>query len=246
MRKPRRLSPEELAPYLLEIPAASPSRPPSGKISASTSDAGPAPPDVSAPESVETNEPPRSIDWAALFGNGNPVELEVGFGKGLFLVNAGASRPDRNFFGIEIVRKYQLFATTRIALRQLANVKTCCADAKRVLHDFVRPGSVDTVHVFFPDPWWKNKHKKRLLFTPDFATDVLNVLKLGGRLHFVSDVADYFEMVTGTLAGLTNFRRLAPPDANEPAHDMDYLTNFERKFRKEGRPIYRSMYEKVD
>lgn len=224
MRKPRRLSADELAPYQVDLPEANPSRKPS------TDDAPP---------------PPR-IDWRDLFGNDQPVEVEVGFGKGLFLVNAGLSRPDRNFFGIEIVRKYQLYATNRIAVRKLPNVKTCCADAKRVLKNHITPGSVATVHVFFPDPWWKTRHKKRLLFTPDFAESVLTVLEVGGQLHFVSDVKDYFEMVTATLAAITGLRLLPPPDANEPAHDMDYLTNFERKFRKEGRPIYRSRYSKIE
>jgi tRNA (guanine-N7-)-methyltransferase len=223
VRNRRRLSPDELAPYVLELPAAPRAR---------SAEPGGAP------------EPVRLIDWSTLFGNNHPVELEVGFGKGLFLLNAAASRPDRNFFGIEIVRKYQLYAATRIAVRNLPNVKTCCADAKRVLREYVPAGSVDTVHIFFPDPWWKHRHKKRLLFTPDFVESVLRVLAPAGRLHFVSDVADYFEMVTRTLASVTGFERLPPPDANEPRHDMDYLTNFERKFRKEGRPIYRSLYEK--
>jgi tRNA (guanine-N7-)-methyltransferase len=150
-----------------------------------------------------------------------------------------------NYFGIEIVRKYHLYAATRVALRRLTNVKTCCADAKRVLANHVVPGSVRTVHVFFPDPWWKKRHKKRLLFTEEFAAAVVRVLEPGGALHFVTDVSDYFTMVTAMLATLPALRELAPPVENTPQHDMDYLTNFERKFRKEGRPIYRARYEKV-
>jgi tRNA (guanine-N7-)-methyltransferase len=184
------------------------------------------------------------LDWPSLFGNANPVEIEVGFGKGLFLVSSGEANPHVNYFGIEWIRKYQLYATTRAAVRNLTNVKTCCADAKAVLRDLIPAGSVRTVHVFFPDPWWKNRHKKRLLFTPDFAASVLKVLQPGGVLHFVTDVADYFEWVTGTLAAIPQFELLPPPAESAPQHDMDYLTNFERKFRKEGRPIYRSRYIK--
>jgi tRNA (guanine-N7-)-methyltransferase len=180
-----------------------------------------------------------------LFGNENPVEVEVGFGKGLFLLTAATARPHRNIFGIEIVRKYQLYAATRIAVRKLPNVKTCCGDAKRVLRDYVRPGSVAAVHVYFPDPWWKIRHRKRLLFTPEFASLVLGALRPGGQLHFVTDVADYFATVTGLLAGVPGLLRLPPTNPTDPKHDMDYLTNFERKFRKEGRPIYRSLYEKA-
>jgi tRNA (guanine-N7-)-methyltransferase len=114
-----------------------------------------------------------------------------------------------------------------------------------VLANHIPPGSVRTVHVFFPDPWWKSKHKKRLLLTDEFAAAVVRVLQPGGVLHFVTDVKDYFEMVAAMLATVPAFRELPPPVENAPQHDMDYLTNFERKFRKEGRPIYRSRYEKV-
>ena len=184
------------------------------------------------------------LHFPTLFGNSNPVEVEVGFGKGLFLVSSGVANPHVNYFGIEWIRKYQLYATTRAAVRELANVKTCCADAKAVLRDHIPAGSVQTVHVFFPDPWWKARHKKRLLFTQDFAASVLRVLRPGGVLHFVTDVADYFAMVTDLLAGVPEFALLPPPDENTPQHDMDYLTNFERKFRKEGRAIYRSRYQR--
>jgi tRNA (guanine-N7-)-methyltransferase len=223
VRKPRRLSAEELAPYVWELPQAARGRwgnRPGGA-------------------------PPTPIDWRELFGNENPVEVEVGFGKGLFLLTAAAERPDLNFFGIEIIRKYQLYAATRVAVRKLPNVITCCGDAKQVLREYVRPGSVAAVHVYFPDPWWKTRHRKRLLFTPEFADLVSRALRPGGRLHFVTDVADYFEMVTGLLAGVPGFVRLPPPNPTDPKHDMDYLTNFERKFRKEGRPIYRSLYDKA-
>lgn len=224
MRKPRRLTPAELAGHLLELPRPHPLR---TRI----------PGELLPPE-----PPPPRIDWAALFGNPNPVEVEVGSGKGLFLVTAATAHPDRNFLGIEIVRKYQLYMTTRLAVRNLPNAKSCCADAKFVLRDCVVPGSVAAVHVYFPDPWWKTKHKKRLLFTPEFAADVLRVLVPGGKLHFASDVADYFAMVSATLAANPGYRLLPPPPEPEPTHDMDYLTNFERKFRKEGRPIYRAEY----
>ena len=222
MRKTRRLTREELAPYVVELPEARPNRPPADAATITG----------------------RSIDWRQLFDNDHPVEVEVGFGKGLFLLNAGLARPDRNFFGVEVVRKYQLYAAERVAVRGLPNVKTCCADAKVVLRDFVPAGSVEDVHVYFPDPWWKTRHK-RLLFTPDFAESILKALAPGGRLHFVSDVADYFAMVTAMLVGMPAFRRLPAPDAENPRHDMDYLTNFERKVRKEGRPIHRALYEKV-
>ena len=194
------------------------------------------------PFSVSVPVGAKPLNWPEIFGNSNRVEIEVGFGKGMFLIAEGVRNPGTNYFGVEIVRKYQLYATTRIAVRKLPNVRTCCADARLVLRDFVTPESVDTVHVFFPDPWWKNKHKKRLLFTPEFAELVHRVLKPQGVLHFVTDVQDYFEMVDAMLKADPSFTVLTPPDASAAAHDLDYLTNFERKYRLEGRSIYRAHY----
>jgi tRNA (guanine-N7-)-methyltransferase len=162
----------------------------------------------------------------------------------MFLLSAATANPQRNFFGIEIIRKYQQYATTRIAGRKLPNVRTCCADAKHIFRDYVSPGSVDAVHVYFPDPWWKTRHRKRLLFTTEFADLILRVLRPGGVLYFATDVAEYFEMATGLLKALPAFTRLPSLQEQTPAHDLDYLTNFERKFRKQGKAIYRASYRK--
>ena len=188
--------------------------------------------------------PAPPIVWRELFGNDNPVEVEVGFGKGLHLVNAGAARPYTNFFGVEIIRKYQLYAATRLALRHLTNVRVACADGRALLRDRVSPTSVDAVHVYFPDPWWKARHRKRRVFTPEFAQQAWRVLRPGGQLLVVTDVPDYAQMVRETVAGHTAFAEAEPPAEHQPGHDMDYLTNFERKFRREGKPIWRMRFVK--
>jgi tRNA (guanine-N7-)-methyltransferase len=187
------------------------------------------------------------IVWRDLYGNDNPVEVEVGFGKGLFLTAAAAVHSDRNFFGIEIVRKYQLLAATRILQRGLTNVRVACADAGILLRDRVAPRSVDVVHVYFPDPWWKTRHRKRRVFTPVFARTTAMILRCGGQLSLATDVEAYHGVMTRIVGDLGPvFRELTPPPPREPAHDMDYLTNFERKFRKQGRPIYRALFERTD
>jgi tRNA (guanine-N7-)-methyltransferase len=227
VRKPRRVPESELQPYMWTVPLALRGR--WGVL----------------PHEADSETSPTPLDWATLFSNPNPVEIEVGFGKGMFLLNAALAQPGTNYFGIEIIRKYQLLATTRIATRRLPNVKTCAADAKLVLRDYVTPGSVQSVHVYFPDPWWKNRHEKRKLFTPEFAQLIAQVLHPAGILYFVSDVADYFAMVTELLASMPEFAPREPVPPSPAQNDQDYLTNFERKFRKEGRPIYRSRYERL-
>jgi tRNA (guanine-N7-)-methyltransferase len=204
------------------------------------------PPEQLSPYLLAVPDPPAPLDWRAVFGNDHPVEVEVGSGKGLFLVTAATACPGVNFLGVEIVRKYQLFTATRLAKRGLANVRVVQADARPFLRDCVPAASVQAVHVYFPDPWWKKRHWKRRVFTAEFAAECASVLRSGGRLHAVTDVEQYFHVITELAGGQAALRPAPPPDARAPAHDLDYLTNFERKFRKEGRPIYRACYERAE
>lgn len=218
MRRGPRLPVEDLQPYLwaVHVPR------------------GPAQPQAA----------PSPLNWTHVFGNNLPVEIEVGFGKGLFLLNAGRDRPHVNFFGIEIERKYALFTATRLAKNNLRNVKVATCDAHWFLREHVAAESVAAIHVYFPDPWWKTRHRKRRLFTRAFAEQCVRVLRVDGRLRLASDVEAYF---TETARMLEQFSALAPLpqlEVRAPSHDLDYLTNFERKYRKEGRPIYRGMWIK--
>lgn len=236
MRKTRRLTREELAPWVWEMSRPAPAR-----------DQPEAKGDGETPSSLSTHHsPPTPIDWAALFGNANPVEVEVGTGKGLFLLNAATARPDVNFFGVEVVRKYQLYAATRYAIRKLPNVKTACADAKVVLRDFVPPGSVAAVHVYFPDPWWKKRHRKRRVFTPEFAADAARALTVGGRLLIASDVEEYFGVMAAILRVMPAFvERPGQADRAAPRSDAGFATNFERKALESGGSVWRAVYERT-
>jgi tRNA (guanine-N7-)-methyltransferase len=189
--------------------------------------------------------PLAPIDWATLFGNDHPVEIEVGTGKGLFLLTAATGRPGTNFFGIEVVRKYQLYAATRYAVRKLPNVKTACADAKLVLRDYVPAGSVAAVHVYFPDPWWKKRHRKRRVFTPEFSADAAKALRPGGVLHLATDVEEYFGVMTGIVRAMPAFREVRSAVSTEPVEVAGFETNFERKARLKGTPVWRADYERT-
>jgi len=185
-------------------------------------------------------ETPAPLDWPGIFGNEQPVEIEVGCGKGLFLLTASLERPDVNFLGIEIERKYQLFTANRVAKRQLRQVRLVCTDARLFFRDYVAAGSVQAVHVYFPDPWWKTRHHKRRVFTEEFATACTRVLRPGGRLEVMSDVAEYFAVIAALLGRQTALR---PVPAL--ASSATYRTNFERKYRQIGKPIYAASYEKA-
>ncbi len=198
--------------------------------------------DELAPYLLDVPDVPTPLAWAEVFGNARPVELEVGFGKGLFLLRTAAARPDVNFVGVEILRKYQLYSATRLAKRGLRNVRLARADAREFLRDHVAEASLQAVHVYFPDPWWKRRHVKRRVFTAEFAVECQRVLAPGGALHLATDVADYFEYITKLVAEHTALRRSGAPEPGAPADDLDYLSNFERRFRKEGREVYRALF----
>jgi len=221
VRRGPRLPLEELAPYLLTVATGGP---PVGDSRA--------------------GRPYTPFDWREVFGNDHPVELEVGFGKGLFLLTAARTHPEINFAGVEIVRKYQLFTATRLAKRGLGNVRVACADALQLLPCCVASASLQAVHVYFPDPWWKKRHHKRRIFTAEFVAECARILRPGGQLHAATDVEEYAQVMSTVLAGQPALRPLPPPSEHEPAHDLDYLTNFERKFRKQGKAIFRMTYER--
>jgi tRNA (guanine-N7-)-methyltransferase len=182
------------------------------------------------------------VPWPAIFGNDRPVEVEIGSGKGLFLANAATARPGHNFLGIELAKKYARRAAERVAKKGLANVRILPWDARRFMAVHCPATSVHTLHVYFPDPWWKKRHKKRRVFAEPLVVDIERTLLHRGELHVATDVEEYFGVIRDLMAAHPRFVELPLPDVNEPEHDLDYLTNFERKYRIEGRPIYRAQY----
>jgi tRNA (guanine-N7-)-methyltransferase len=182
---------------------------------------------------------PQTLDWRQVFGNANPVEVEVGFGKGLFLVTTAPAHPEINFLGIEIARKYQLFTATRLAKRRLGNVRLVKADTRQFFGDYLADSCCQAIHVYFPDPWWKKRHLKRRVFTGDFVVQCTRVLQTAGQLHVATDVEKYFQVIIELVGNETALQRLPTVAEND-----SYLTNFERKSRERGRTVFRADFVK--
>lgn len=190
---------------------------------------------------IDVNE---VIDWAALFGNDHPVEIDIGCGRGLFLLTASLAHPERNYLGVELDYTVGRRAAKRLQKRSLPNARLFGGDVRILLTKWIRPHSLDAAHVYFPDPWWKRRHMRRRLFTDVFVDQVSRVLKPGAILHSWTDVEDYFHVISGLMNHHPDFETLPPPDERAPEHDLDYQTNFERRKRKDGLPIYRGQWRR--
>ena len=188
---------------------------------------------------------PAPWNPAAIFGRTAPLEIEVGSGKGLFLAAAAATEIEKDFLGIEISDRYARYAASRLAKRNLDNARMVAADAQWVFAKLVPDAVLAAVHVYFPDPWWKARHRRRRVMNESFVRDVERALLPGGKLHFWTDVEEYYRSALETLAAATKLS--GPFDVPErPAdHDLDYRTNYERRTRLHGRPVYRCEFCKA-
>lgn len=193
---------------------------------------------VVEPVGLAVESLPRPIDFAALFGNANPVELEIGMGKGTFLNDQAQARPDTNFFGIEWANWFYSYACDRMRRNNVTNARCVRADANFFIREFVPDGSISVLHIYFPDPWPKARHQRRRTVQDSFVPVIHRILKPGGEVRVVTDHKGYWdESIEPTIknSGLTPIDYARPGTAGE---GETVGTNFERKYRREGRPFY--------
>jgi tRNA (guanine-N7-)-methyltransferase len=186
------------------------------------------------PEDIDSK-----IDFLRIFGRPGPVHIEIGAGKGTFLVSQAQAQPDDNFLGIEWAGRYYRCAVDRMGRWGLTNVRIIRTDAAMFLADFVPDESVDCFHIYFPDPWHKKRHNKRRLICPANLENIIRCLKVGGQIRIATDHADYFEQIRTFLAA--RGEQLQEIEFTRPAgaREGEYAgTNLERKYIKDQRPIY--------
>lgn len=190
------------------------------------------------------DELPNPWNDTALFGRSAPLEVEVGSGKGLFMASAAAAHPERNFLGLEIAARYAEYAAARLAKKGLTNAVMMSGDALRVFRELLPDSSLAAVHVYFPDPWWKARHRKRRVMNEALVADIERTLQPGGELHFWTDVEEYFQTTLELLAAKSRLEGPLPVPEKPPEHDLDYRTHFERRMRLHHEAVYRSLYRK--
>lgn len=182
---------------------------------------------------------PDKMDFSELFGNCNPVHLEIGSGKGTFLVNQAKEYPDINYLGIEWANKFYLYAVDRIGRWGLTNVRLLRDDAAVFISEKIPGCSVACCHIYFPDPWHKRKHNNRRFVSYNNLLQLHRILSNGGIINIATDHKDYYTWMlkefdkTGSLFVETDY--IVPVGA---ANDELTGTNFERKYLKQGRQTY--------
>ena len=183
-------------------------------------------------------------DRAALFGRTAPLEVEVGSGKGLFLQTASLATPEHDFLGVEVAYKYARFIAHRLAKREVSNAVAVHGDGLRLFRECIPADALVAVHVYFPDPWWKARHHKRRVMTEAFLADIVRTLQPGGRLHFWTDVKEYFDNTLELIAKCTPLTGPIEVPEKTAEHDLDFRTHFERRMRMNNETVYRSEFVK--
>jgi tRNA (guanine-N7-)-methyltransferase len=194
---------------------------------------------------VAPPEAGQVLDFDALFGRSAPVEMEIGVGKGTFMLNRARNYPQRNFFGVEWANKFFLYAADRMARWGVTNVRLMRTDAAHLVRHAIPPGSLSMLHIYHPDPWPKKRHHRRRLIQPPFVSAACDALQIGARLAIQTDHAEYFEQIRAVLTAEPRLREI-PFDAPEAGVvEGRVATNFEIKYLKEGRAIYQIAMQRI-
>lgn len=179
------------------------------------------------------------IDLRAWFDEGtrdHPLELEIGSGKGTFILNQAKALPGVNYVGIEYAKAFWRYAADRVRRHGVRNVRLLHTEAGAFVRNYVPAKSLRQVHIYFPDPWPKKRHHKRRLVQEPFLRELHRVLEDTGRIRLATDHADYFAWMEEHAAKVADLFERLPFESPEAAGEGELVgSNFERKYRREGR-----------
>lgn len=180
----------------------------------------------------------EGLTWERLFGNPRPVELEIGTGKGAFLLRRAPAHPQRNFLGIEWANEFYRYAVDRMQRWKVPNVRLLRTDASVFIRTLCPRDSLTALHVYHPDPWPKKRHHKRRLFQPAFVDAAAACLLPGGRLAVQTDHAEYFSIIAPLLREHAQLEEVPFDDPDFGVQSERIGTNFEIKYLREGRSMH--------
>ncbi|MEW5682892.1 MAG: tRNA (guanosine(46)-N7)-methyltransferase TrmB [Pseudomonadota bacterium] len=187
---------------------------------------------------------PQLIDLPALFGRDNHKVLEIGFGMGKSLVQMAKAAPEKDFIGIEVHKPGVGACLADAVAQQVKNLKVFEHDAVEVLEQMVADNSLDTVQLFFPDPWHKKRHHKRRIVQPAFVQLLRRKLKPGGVFHMATDWENYAEHMLEVMSQAEGFVNLASDSRYVERPEHRPLTKFEQRGQRLGHGVWDLMFKK--
>lgn len=186
------------------------------------------------------------LNLSTLFGNDNPVTLEIGFGMGKSLVEMAKNSPEKNFIGVEVHRP-GVGACIALAEEQgVTNLKVFEHDAIEVLADCIADQSLTTVQLFFPDPWHKKKHHKRRIVQASFVEAIRQKLVIGGVFHMATDWENYAECMLEDMQSSEGYKNLSASNDYIPRPDSRPLTKFEQRGHRLGHGVWDLQFQRID
>lgn len=184
------------------------------------------------------------LDYAAVFGNDNPVVLEIGFGMGKSLVEMCQANPQLNYIGIEVHTPGVAKLLRDAEDFGVENLRVFECDAIEVLEQCIPDGSLQTMQLYFPDPWHKKRHNKRRILTPEFAQTIRGKLKTGGTFHMATDWQHYAEQMLEVMEEAPGYDNVAGKGEYHPRPDFRPLTKFEVRGENKGHGVWDLIYKK--
>ncbi|WAJ70867.1 tRNA (guanosine(46)-N7)-methyltransferase TrmB [Catenovulum adriaticum] len=185
-------------------------------------------------------------NWHDVFGNDNPVTLEIGFGMGGSLVAMAKAAPEKNFVGIEVHHPGVGACLKEATDAGLTNLRLISHDAVEILKDSIANNSLDTVQLFFPDPWHKKRHHKRRIVQPEFVELLRQKLSIGGVFHMATDWENYAEHMAEVMNAAPGYKNVASDGDYVPRPEHRPLTKFEKRGQNLGHGVWDLIYKKVD
>ena len=173
-------------------------------------------------------------------------EIEIGSGKGTFLLQEAQQRPEPNYLGFEWASEFYRYAADRIRRNHLLNVRVMHGDATEFLSFWCQDNVADVIHLYFSDPWPKKRHHKRRVIQHQTLETFHRVLKPDGIIHIVTDHDTLWQWCEEHFGCTTHLFTRSPFDMATSASEGELVgTNFKRKYRKEGRPFYATTLKRV-
>lgn len=184
------------------------------------------------------------LAFNTIFGNSNPVTLEIGFGNGESLAKMAAAAPERNFVGIEVHRPGVGNLLKQCQEQELNNVRVMTEDAVEILTSMIPDQSLDMIQIFFPDPWHKKRHHKRRLIQTEFIQLLARKQAPTARLHFATDWQEYAEHTIDVFSQSERYRKLTEANDYHRRPVFRPETKFERRGQKLGHKIWDIVYQR--